>query len=908
MADSVVLGALRVLLSADDSELKASLSQSASSLDTWSSEASSKLSAFGASTTALGGTLTAGLTAPIAGVVGGLLALATQSASTGEEIYNNATAAGVGVEAYQELQYALDQVSKLSEGQVTKALQNLTLTIGDAAQGSDKANEALSALGFTQDEIASGAISTEQAFNKFSAAMQNAETPAAAMALAGDLVGTKIGKDLALALRESGGEIDGLRERAHELGIVMTEEGVKSGEKYKDSVEELKKQFGSLGNEISTALLPVLTGSLIPFIQGTVIPAMRSFAGIVANVIEWFGKLPGPVQTAIGVVVGLAAALGPLLIVVGSVISALSAIMPVVAVVGGVLAALATGPVLIVGAALVGLAAIWVIWGDTIKRNTSEAIAFVKIWLVDHFNEAVGQVQAALEMMQSAWTTAKDFVIGVATAIYEGVKNFLVDQFAAIISAVSNSLTALQTAWTSAKDVIVAIATAIYTGIYEWLVNQFTFILDAVTSILSLMQTAWTTAKEAIIVIATALYTGVKDWLLDKLSGLVSLIQSALTNLKAAWETAKTAVIAVAQAIYEGVKSWLVDKFTAIVNGIKDKIEAVTGFFKDMKDKIVGNSYVPDMVSAIAKEFGKLDNNMVKPSQNSTRATEAAFEAMSGKVPRQVQEMFSKMGDAATNFLGGSGGGVWGSIVSGGMSAVFGQGGILASLASKGLEALSDLIWRGLTSIAGFFKRIFGGPSAQELAGREIVDAFEDNITSMLSEQQRIEAGGEEWKQVVIGVRDKYIEMGRDGGQALIDVKRLWDASRQGPEAVQAVIEEIKRNMSTMPSEVNTAFSAFPDEITIPINFDIAPIPDQQVEVNVNVNMPDIPDIPSLAVGGIVTRPTLAMIGESGPEAVVPLSRAGIGGGDAVARRLESLIDRLEHILPIAIRDAMQMA
>lgn len=37
----------------------------------------------------------------------------------------------------------------------------------------------------------------------------------------------------------------------------------------------------------------------------------------------------------------------------------------------------------------------------------------------------------------------------------------------------------------------------------------------------------------------------------------------------------------------------------------------------------------------------------------------------------------------------------------------------------------------------------------------------------------------------------------------------------------------------------------------------------------------DVPDIPMLAAGGIVTGPTLAMIGEAGPEAVIPLNRAG---------------------------------
>jgi hypothetical protein len=36
-----------------------------------------------------------------------------------------------------------------------------------------------------------------------------------------------------------------------------------------------------------------------------------------------------------------------------------------------------------------------------------------------------------------------------------------------------------------------------------------------------------------------------------------------------------------------------------------------------------------------------------------------------------------------------------------------------------------------------------------------------------------------------------------------------------------------------------------------------------------------LPDIPQLAKGGIVSRPTLAMIGEAGPEAVVPLGRGG---------------------------------
>jgi TP901 family phage tail tape measure protein len=43
----------------------------------------------------------------------------------------------------------------------------------------------------------------------------------------------------------------------------------------------------------------------------------------------------------------------------------------------------------------------------------------------------------------------------------------------------------------------------------------------------------------------------------------------------------------------------------------------------------------------------------------------------------------------------------------------------------------------------------------------------------------------------------------------------------------------------------------------------------------IDIDPPDIPNIPRLAKGGIVTQPTTALIGERGPEAIIPLSRAG---------------------------------
>ena len=40
--------------------------------------------------------------------------------------------------------------------------------------------------------------------------------------------------------------------------------------------------------------------------------------------------------------------------------------------------------------------------------------------------------------------------------------------------------------------------------------------------------------------------------------------------------------------------------------------------------------------------------------------------------------------------------------------------------------------------------------------------------------------------------------------------------------------------------------------------------------------------VPGMAKGGIVTKPTLAVVGEAGPEAVIPLNRAGAVGGSVI--------------------------
>jgi len=66
------------------------------------------------------------------------------------------------------------------------------------------------------------------------------------------------------------------------------------------------------------------------------------------------------------------------------------------------------------------------------------------------------------------------------------------------------------------------------------------------------------------------------------------------------------------------------------------------------------------------------------------------------------------------------------------------------------------------------------------------------------------------------------------------------------------------------------------------------------------------PDIPRLAEGGIVTRPTLAMVGERGPEAVIPLrrDRGAAAGSPTVVLRVDG--SRASRLLAELFREALR--
>jgi hypothetical protein len=114
---------------------------------------------------------------------------------------------------------------------------------------------------------------------------------------------------------------------------------------------------------------------------------------------------------------------------------------------------------------------------------------------------------------------------------------------------------------------------------------------------------------------------------------------------------------------------------------------------------------------------------------------------------------------------------------------------------------------------------------------------------------------------------------------SLNDVTAIWSTAWTGMSNIlQTIWQAIENTLKTGVNNVISTINGFINSLdAIHISLPSISIPGTKLSTPaVNLGF-SIPDIPMLAAGGFVTQPTLALIGEAGPEAVIPLS-GGTGG------------------------------
>ena len=182
----------------------------------------------------------AGAAVSLAGI-GGLGALTSKLLTLGDRIGKVSIQTGVSAEKLQAFQFAAEQ-SGVGAELMNKSLQKLNRNIGEAAEGTGPAAEALDALGISALTSSGQIKSTEVIFQDIARAFGGVESDAMRAKIASDLFG-RAGVELIPLLSAAADGVDKFGKQLESVGGVIDEESIQSIQNLNDKINLLSKSF-----------------------------------------------------------------------------------------------------------------------------------------------------------------------------------------------------------------------------------------------------------------------------------------------------------------------------------------------------------------------------------------------------------------------------------------------------------------------------------------------------------------------------------------------------------------------------------------------------------------------------------------------------------------------------------------
>lgn len=169
-------------------------------------------------------------------------------AQYGDNIDKMSQKMGMSAEAYQEWDFVMQHNGTTIEG--------LKASMKTLANSANTNSEAFEKLGISQEEIAK--LSQEELFSKTIEQLQGVEDTTERTYLAGKLLG-KGATELGALLNMSAEDTKAMKEQAHELGGVLSDEAVKASATFQDSLQNLQTAFSGLQRGALANFLPSVT-------------------------------------------------------------------------------------------------------------------------------------------------------------------------------------------------------------------------------------------------------------------------------------------------------------------------------------------------------------------------------------------------------------------------------------------------------------------------------------------------------------------------------------------------------------------------------------------------------------------------------------------------------------------------
>ena len=231
--------------------------------------------------------LAAGIAGGVAAATTGVVAMANSFAATGDKVAKTSASIGIGIEAYQELQYAMGQ-SGLSAEEFDAALGKFNLTVSKGAAGNKAAVKELSAMGLSAKKLAG--MKPEKAMMELSEWMKALPSDAARTTAAVTLFGKSAGPKMMAAMKQGSSGIKDLMNEARSLGIVITDEQAHQSEAYGDAMSRLKQSVNGMKNQFIGGAIGPLTEAFDHF-KNAIVEQMPVIQELGKNFGKWLGDM-----------------------------------------------------------------------------------------------------------------------------------------------------------------------------------------------------------------------------------------------------------------------------------------------------------------------------------------------------------------------------------------------------------------------------------------------------------------------------------------------------------------------------------------------------------------------------------------------------------------------------------------
>lgn len=185
-----------------------------------------------------------------------LLGVANKSAEAADEVDKMSQKIGLSKEAYQEWRYAMGQ-SGVDISVMQTGVKTLTNLMDSAKNGTASATETFEQLGVSIYD-ANGALKDQETMmSEAIMALANMEDSTERAKLATELFG-KAGTELEPLLNSGADGIQELMDRAHELGLVMSDEAVDAGVVFGDTLADVKDSLSMVVTNIGIQVMPMI--------------------------------------------------------------------------------------------------------------------------------------------------------------------------------------------------------------------------------------------------------------------------------------------------------------------------------------------------------------------------------------------------------------------------------------------------------------------------------------------------------------------------------------------------------------------------------------------------------------------------------------------------------------------------